>query len=147
MPRKRTTKTKTEKVKAAKKLPSMEVHEEAELQAEQEGQQTIESVVNQSFFYTSDKFFDQIDANEIKASIIKTYPKLSTDNTDSVIKKTLIEMLNNEDFMTGLLNFYNITIFELFKILHTTYSSIFKGTYLKKVKANLSGKSYVSIQH
>ena len=127
---------------APKKPEPTEVHDEAELQAE--NGQTIEAVVNQSFFYTNDKFFDQIDNEEIMAAIIKSYPRMSTANTDSVIKKALIEMLNNEEFVSEILEFYNINIFDLFKILHKIYASIFKGTFLKKLKTNIAGKSYVN---
>ena len=77
-------------------------------------------------------------------AILKKYPRLSTSNTDSIIKKALIEMLNDEAFVSEILSYYNISIYDLFKMLHKTYSSIFKGTYLKKVKSNLEGKSYVS---
>lgn len=126
----------------ARKIEPSEVRDEAELQAETG--QSIESVVNQSFFYTNDKFFDQIDNEEIMASILKTYPRLSTSNTDSIIKKALIEMLNDEQFINEILEFYNINVFDLFKILHKTYASIFKGSFLKKLKNNIVGKSYVS---
>jgi len=78
------------------------------------------------------------------ASILKTYPRLSTSNTDSIIKKALIEMLNDEQFINEILEFYNINVFDLFKILHKTYASIFKGSFLKKLKNNIVGKSYVS---
>lgn len=78
------------------------------------------------------------------AAIIKSYPRMSTANTDSVIKKALIEMLNNEKFVSEILEFYNINIFDLFKILHKIYASIFKGTFLKKLKTNIAGKSYVN---
>ena len=140
MPRK---KKKVEAKAQMKRPPSMEVHEEAELQAEH-GSQSVEAVVNQSFFYTNDKFFDQLDNNDIMKAILKKYPRLSTSNTDSIIKKALIEMLNDEAFVSEILSYYNISIYDLFKMLHKTYSSIFKGTYLKKVKSNLEGKSYVS---
>lgn len=108
--------------------------------------ETIESVVNNSFFYSNTKMFEQADNNEILAYIINKYPNFDTNNSDLVIKKALLEMISNESFVRNLLRRYDITIFDLFKIFYKNYSSLFKGQYLKKLKNELEKKSYEKIR-
>ena len=149
MPRKKTAKaaktakTKKTKKSTAKKAAARVVNEETELLSQCE---SLETAVNSSFFYTNDKALDTIDNAEILKTITAKFEGLSTDNTDSVIKKALIEFLQNERYVTKILKFYHITIFELFKLFHKNYASIFKGPYLKKLKKELENKSYVSIK-
>ena len=131
------------KKKEAKKAQSEVVKEETELLSQCD---TLESAVNSSFFYTNDKAFDALDNTEILKSIIADFGGLSTENTDSTIKKALIELLQNETYVTKTLTYYHITIFELFKIFHKNYASIFKGPYLKKLKKELENKSYVDLK-
>lgn len=131
------------KKKEAKKAQSEVVKEETELLTQCD---TLESAVNSSFFYTNDKAFDALDNDEILKSIVADFSGLSTENTDSTIKKALIELLQNETYVTKTLTYYHITIFELFKIFHKNYASIFKGPYLKKLKKELENKSYVDLK-
>ena len=131
------------KKKEAKKAQSEVVKEETELLTQCD---TLESAVNSSFFYTNDKAFDALDNDEILKTLIADFSGLSTENTDSTIKKALIELLQNETYVTKTLTYYHITIFELFKIFHKNYASIFKGPYLKKLKKELENKSYVDLK-
>ena len=131
------------KKKEAKKAQSEVVKEETELLTQCD---TLESAVNSSFFYTNDKAFDALDNDEILKSIVADFSGLSTENTDSTIKKALIELLQNETYVIKTLTYYHITIFELFKIFHKNYASIFKGPYLKKLKKELENKSYVDLK-
>lgn len=108
--------------------------------------ETIESVVNNSFFYSNTKMFEQSDNNEIISYIINKYPNFATDNSDAVIKKALLEIVSNESFIRNLLKRYDITIFDLFKIFYKNYSSLFKGQYLKKLKNELEKRSYEKIR-
>lgn len=108
--------------------------------------ESIETVVNNSFFYSNTKMFEQSDNVEILSYIIKRYPNFSTENTDSVIKKTLLEMMSNESFVRKLLRRYDITIYDLFKIFYKNYSSLFKGQFLKKLKNELEAKAYAKIK-
>ena len=53
-------------------------------------------------------------------------------------------MLNDVDFIESILSFFNITIYDLFKVLYNKFGSLFKGQYLKKVKSVIDGKRYLS---
>ena len=153
MARRKTTKIETN-TKTAKRKPavrkqkakkpevdqsSTEIRDEAEIAA---GTESVETAVDNSFFYTCDKVFDELDQKDILDSVILEYPGFSTDNDDSTIKRTLVEILENEDFMSKILSYYNITIYEFFKLLYKNYASIFKGLYLKKIRHEVEGKSY-----
>lgn len=129
--------------KEAQKEQTEVVKEESELLTQCD---TIESAVNSSFFYTNDKAFEALDNAEILNAIIVDFQGLSTENSDSVIKKALIELLQDEAYVIKTLKFYHITIFDLFKLFHRNYASIFKGPYLKKLKRELENKSYVNIK-
>lgn len=135
----KTTAKRTRVKKAAKRDAKTEIKDEAEIQGSTE---TIESAVNNSFFYTSDKFFDQLDQADILESVIQQYPGFSTDNDDSTIKQTLVQILDDDAFMTKTLRYYNITIFDFFKMLYKNYASIFKGPYLKKIRHEVEAKAY-----
>ena len=103
----------------------------------------FESTVNTSFFCTNDRAFEKIDNIEILQSMTNQYENLSQTSEDSVIKKTIVIMLNNESFMNGIMEYYNIGIQDIFKILYQQYSGIFKGPYLKKIRGILEEKQYV----
>lgn len=107
-----------------------------------EKHESIESVVSNSFFYSNNKIFERMDISEILSHIIKKYPLFSTENKDSVIKRTLIEIINDDEFIIETLNKYDITIFDLFKLFCKQYASLFKGQYLKKLRSKLETKSY-----
>lgn len=104
---------------------------------------TIESNFETSFFYTNDKFINQIDNYEIFQYIQTKYPSINVENDDSVIKKQLILLLDDEDFIQNLLHYFNLTIFEFFSMMYKQFSTIFKGPYLKKIRNNIVGKKYL----
>lgn len=107
---------------------------------------SFETAVNATFFSTLDNFFDTLDYNDILDYIIQTYPALNPTNSDIVIKKTLLTMLEDTNFITNILTIYNITIFELFTIIYKNYSQIFKKQFIKKLNVILKNKKYVSIK-
>lgn len=116
------------------------IKDEAIIAAEIEAPETSNE---NSFFYTSDKFFNQCDSAEVINYIMSKYPEFAVTNDDTLIKKTFIQILQDEVFMQQLLKTYNITIHDLFIMLYKNYASIFKGPYLKKVKNELDTKTYV----
>lgn len=103
------------------------------------------STNNNSFFYTNDKTLNDLDTQDIVISISRKYPDFNPSNDDSLVKKTFKEILDNDQFMEYILTFYNINIFDLFKILYRNFSSIFKGQYLKKIRDQLATKTYAKI--
>lgn len=103
---------------------------------------SFESSLEDSFFYTSDNAINAIDNNMIYASIQKKYPQLNDYEPDSVIKKQLVQFLEDDVFVKQVLKFYNINIYDLFKLLCVKYQAVFKGPYLKKLKNLLDRKQY-----
>lgn len=148
---KKTTKDKVvKKAKISKHTKSTDkttnVDQEPQDEQETESIKTLESNVDTSFFYTNDKFINSFDNVEIIAAIQNRYKNLNEQNSDSVIKKEIVHFLDDEKFVEHILNFYNITIFDLFKIIYKQYSSIFKGPYLKKIRKTLSDKKYARVE-
>lgn len=78
--------------------------------------------------------------------MIEKYPDLTLHGTDQHIKKSLIKFFNNDDYVCYILDYFNITLFDLFKFLYGQYPGIFKGAYLKKMKALMATKTYVTNQ-
>ncbi len=102
----------------------------------------LESNVEMSFFYTSDKIINALDNIDILKQFRTKYPELRPKNTDFIIKKTIVQILNDEKFVERALKYYNITIQDFFKILYKEYSSVFNGIYMKKLKKVVNDKSY-----
>lgn len=105
---------------------------------------TIESNLETSFFYTNDKFINQLDNAEIFKYIQTKYPELNLENDDPIIKKQIVNLLEDDSFINDILKYYNLTLFEFFSVLYKQFSSIFRGPYLKKLKNILTGKSYLT---
>lgn len=105
---------------------------------------SFESNLETSFFYTNDRFINQIDNNEMFQYIQTKYPNISLEHDDSIIKKQLTQFLNDENFVQYILQYYNLTIFEFFSMLYKQFSTIFKGPYLKKLKNVIAGKKYIT---
>lgn len=106
---------------------------------------SFESDIQHTFFYTDNKFFENLDTKEIMKTILKKYPLLSQEQTDVIIKKQIVLFLNDVSFIEYLMEFYNLTVYDLFKILYKQYGSIFKGPFLKKIKTQLDGKKYATV--
>lgn len=121
-------------------------NEEDIIQKNNESYQVLETSIGSNFFVNNDEMFDAIDNPEILKFIIKEYPSLHQNSSDTIIKKTLLQLLNNEDFMLVVLERYNMNIFDFFKILFKCYSSIFKTSFLKSLKQHVYNKKYVNFK-
>ena len=100
------------------------------------------NTVEISFFYTIDKKLDSIDDADIIHEILKKYPELNQQEKDIYLRKVLIQVLNDDDFIVYIINKYNITILEFFKILYKEYSALFNALFIKKLKDLLKTKAY-----
>lgn len=107
---------------------------------------SVEYCVETSFFYTSDKFINSLDNDSIMHTIQSKYENVHVDNTDSIIRKNIVLFLNDESFVEYILQHYNITILDLFKLLYQQFSSLFKGPYLKKIRKTISNKRYAKLR-
>ena len=101
-----------------------------------------ESAVDNSFFYTNDKIFEQMDSNLIINHILTEYPKLNLKNSDIEIKHEMLKFIQDKIFINILTKQYNITLIDLFKILCKNYISIFKGAFLQKIKTIVDKYEY-----
>lgn len=98
------------------------------------------------FFYTFDKSIEKMNDNEIFEEIIKKYSKLGSDEIgDTVLRKTILEFLNDEDFIKDLLVKFDISILDLISTLYRKLSSVFgNAMFVKKVKSTIIGKTYAT---
>ena len=106
---------------------------------------SFEADIEHTFFYTDNKFFASLDNKEIMSAILKKYPLLCQDQIDAVIKKQIVAFLNDSVFIEQLMEFYNLTVYDMFRVLCTQYGTLFKGPFLKKVKNQLVGKQYAKV--
>ena len=106
---------------------------------------SFEADIQHTFFYTDNKFFASLDNKEIMTAILQKYPLLCQDQTDAVIKKQIVAFLNDSVFIEQLMEFYNLTVYDMFRVLYTQYGTMFKGPFLKKVKSQLDGKQYATV--
>lgn len=140
---------KTKKVKEEPKEEFKEeiISEQTEEESDQASKTTtaLESNIDTSFFYTNDKFINSIDNDDILRSIVRKYSGILDASTDSIAKKSIVNFLNDENFVLQIMNFYSINIYDLFKLIYKHNSSIFKGPYLKKIRKTIEDKKYASI--
>jgi len=61
-----------------------------------------------------------------------------------MLKKSIVKFLDDEQFVESVLEFYSLSIFDLFKLFYKLYGAVFKGMYLVKVRKVISGKKYAS---
>lgn len=98
--------------------------------------------VDSSFFYTSDKQLNALDDSEIIKYIIQTYPNFVQSSKDALLKKTFLAILDDEKFINSILNHYDLTIYDFFKIVYKNYSALFNTLFIKKVKDKIKNKKY-----
>ena len=79
------------------------------------------------------------------SAILQKYPLLCQDQTDAVIKTPIVAFLTDSAIIEQLLEFYNLTVYDMFRVLYTQYGTMFKGPFLKKVKSQLNGKQYATV--
>lgn len=108
---------------------------------------SLDSNVETSFFYTNDKFINSIDNIDIIAVLLEKYPNLNSQNTDSVLRKTIIQILDDDEFIKYILNYYNMSIYDFFKVLYKQFGAIFNGIYLKKIKKTIENKEYAKSEN
>lgn len=96
-----------------------------------------------SFFYTNDKYFTQLDDNEIIMTIKEKYPAFMEDNaSDADLKQIIVTILQDKDFILSLLEFYNLSIQDFFKFMFRRDIAIFKGPYLTKLQKIIAQNGY-----
>lgn len=104
----------------------------------------LETDINNSFFYTNDKFIESLDHELIFQKMYKHCPMLAESTNDNMIIKSLVHILNDEAFIEEILDQYNLTTYDFFKIIFRKFCLTFKALQIKKLKAVVQNKSYVN---
>ena len=129
---------KTEKV-GSKKMPIVEESMPTEQSASIEN---FNNSVETSFFYTNDKYLNSLDDNEIISRITSRYPDFNQQNKDTQLKKIFLQLLDDEEFILDTLDYYNIDIYDFFKIIYKNYSTLFNTLFIKKVREKIQNHAY-----
>lgn len=96
-----------------------------------------------SFFYTSNKFFSQMDDQFVIESIQQKYPRFLTENMEEKEMKSLIvQIFQDKPFVMHILESFDLTFQEFFKFIFRTDLAIFKGPYLHKLQRILKECKY-----
>lgn len=103
------------------------------------------STVDTSFFYTNDKHLNAIDDVEVINRIMSRYPDFNQKNKDTQLKKILLQVLDDDLFVSDILEYFSLTIFEFFRIIYKNYSSLFNTLFIKKVKDKIKNKKYARV--
>ena len=96
-----------------------------------------------SFFYTNDKYFTQFDDNEIIQSVRQKYPDFMKEGISDIdLKRTIICILQDKNFVDSVLEFYNLSVQDFFKFMFRRDTTIFKGPYLSKLQKVIQESGY-----
>lgn len=96
-----------------------------------------------SFFYTSNKFFSQMDDQFVIESIQQKYPRFLTENMEEKeMKNLIVQIFQDKPFVMHILESFDLTFQEFFKFIFRTDLAIFKGPYLHKLQRILRECKY-----
>lgn len=127
--------------KAPDELNSKDSNEDQQEQKSKPSSSKGEALV--SFFYTNDKFMNQFEDKDIIADIQKKYPKFMIDSSsDSELKKTVCEVIQDKKFVEQILESYDMTVLDFFKFVFRLDMGIFKGAFLTKISHIVNGVGY-----
>lgn len=141
-------KTQMRSKKETKKTSAKKVQVVENIQDDDKPTASIEdfnNAVDTSFFYINDKHLNAIDDAEVINGIVAQYPDFNQKNKDTQLKKIFLQVLENEEFIEDLLDYYSLTIFDFFKIIYKNYSSLFNTLFIKKVKDKIKTKKYARV--
>ena len=96
-----------------------------------------------SFYYTNDKQIKNMDDSFILAKITEKYPDLSPSKKENIIKQAIILFLVDSKHVKSILDYFDISIHELFAVLYRTYSFIFNTCFSNRIHDIIKTKCYV----
>lgn len=86
------------------------------------------------FFYSNEKFIETFDDNDLYEAITTKYPGIiAMQSTDQEKRKTIIDILNDIEFMQHIFDNYHMNIMDFFRFLFRLCPSVFKGFFIKKI--------------
>lgn len=95
------------------------------------------------FFCSIDSYLDNMNDWEIYDTIKMKYPGISIEETnDTIRKKAIIEMVQDDAFITDVLELYDMNILDFFRFMFRLCPSLFKGLFLKRVQSIVADKQY-----
>lgn len=95
------------------------------------------------FFCSMDTYLDNMNDWEIYDSIQMKYPGLSiNEQNESVRKKAIIDMVQDEQFINDILSLYDMNILDFFRFMFRLCPSLFKGLFLKRIQSIVADKQY-----
>ena len=67
-------------------------------------------------------------------TISKKYPGMhESEKRENAKRSSIVDMLNDIEFMKTILDEYNMTVLDFFKFLFRLCPSVFKGLFVKKI--------------
>lgn len=84
---------------------------------------------------------------EIISLIQEKYPAFANKKSDDqVLRKAIIYILNDSEFMEEILDRYSMNVYEFFKFLYRTEPTLFKGQFVTRIQRALKDKSYANVR-
>lgn len=96
-----------------------------------------------SFYYTNDKQIRRMDDEFILAKITEKYPDFSPNKKETILKQSFIIFLKDSRHVKYILDYFNISIYDLFTVVYRSYSFIFNTCFTNKVHNLIKNKCYV----
>ena len=86
-----------------------------------------------SFFYTNDKQIKKMDDSFVISLITEKYPDFIQSNKESALKQAFMLFLSDSNHVKYILDYCDITIHDLFKIVYRSYPFLFNTCFTNKV--------------
>lgn len=100
-----------------------------------------------NFFYSDEKWIAAFEDEEIMEYIRQFFPCIDPKSSnDQAVRREIVEMLSDEDFMTELMSRYSMTVLDFFKLMYRTLPMIFRGMFVARVQKTVRGRKYAELR-
>ena len=96
-----------------------------------------------SFYYTMDNRLKKLDDKIILAKITEKYPEFRLDTPEKILKNVIFAIFNDSKFISEIVEYFDMTLNELFIVIYRHYSYMFNTCLIKKIKESIKRKPYV----
>lgn len=143
-------KRKPPKLDADKQAELDRIKEDADLDAGAEqssAQRAAAEHPASAFFYSDEKAVASFDDAEIIEFIAHRFPEFEPGKADEQrLRKAVIDMLSDDDFVSRLLSRFGFSVYDFFRFLYRSDSSIFHGVFLQRVQRTVKGRKYARVR-
>jgi hypothetical protein len=95
------------------------------------------------FFYTFEKSLKKMDDDELFAELVKKHENLEKVEDDALLRKEILDILENEEYVNSLLEKFSMTILDFISALYRKLGTVFaNASFIRKLKVTMVGKSY-----